>query len=194
MTEQSRLHRATTSRARPSQPVRTFKATQTGTATVGVVAVDAGSNGGVGTGVLGAAGAGTDTRRTVTGVTARGAALRGVGAAGAHPPALQPDGYGTAVHLDNQGTTAAARGDYDEADELLSRAFTLKAQVLGADHPDVAITGTHLAMVARCRGQRERALALYREALAVFEHHGGTTDELVLLCKGNIALLERSVI
>lgn len=159
---------------------------------MGDVVADAGSNGGVGTGVLGAAGAGTDTGGTGAG-GATGAVLRRVGAAGAHPPSLQPDGYGTAVRLDNQGTTAAARGDYEEADSLLSRAFDLKAEVLGADHPDVAITGTHLAMVARCLGQRDRALALYRQALAVFEHHAGATDERVLLCRGNIALLERSV-
>ena len=59
------------------------------------------------------------------------------------------------------------RMNLEEAEPLLVRALTIKEQLLGADHPDVALSASNLGQLYVAQGQPVKAEPLYRRALSI---------------------------
>ena len=86
-----------------------------------------------------------------------------------------------------------AQGRTDEAERLYRRAVALKEKLLGADHPDVAMTLNNLAVLLKKREKYEEAAALYGRALAIFEAALGPDHPKVVTCRKNHAGLARKM-
>ena len=82
-----------------------------------------------------------------------------------------PDHPDLARALHVLGTVLVERGltgSEGEAESLLRRALALRAEVLGARHPETAATREALARLHRARGELEPARRLYGEAIASY--------------------------
>ncbi len=71
--------------------------------------------------------------------------------------------------LDHAGWYLWERGIFEQAEQLLQRALTMREQTLGPEDPDTAATLNHLANVARELGHFEQAEQFYQRALAIQE-------------------------
>ena len=80
-------------------------------------------------------------------------------------------------------------GRYLEADPLFQRALSMREQVLGPDHPDVARTLHDLANLYRAQGKYLEADLLYRRALSIREQVLGPDHPLVAATLANLAIL-----
>ena len=78
-----------------------------------------------------------------------------------------------------------ARGDVHEAEQLYRRTLVLKENLLGADHPDVAVTVNNLAVLYKNQGRYAEAERLYRRALTIFERSLGANHPKVFVCREN---------
>ena len=65
------------------------------------------------------------------------------------------------------GQVYSGLGLYGDANDLLNEALTIREDVLGVDHPDVALSRSYLAGVLTLRAEYETAEPLYRDALEV---------------------------
>ncbi|EFH89900.1 helix-turn-helix transcriptional regulator [Ktedonobacter racemifer] len=66
------------------------------------------------------------------------------------------------------------RGQYGEAEPLYQRAFHIREQVLGPDHPQVATSLNNLAVLYWREGKYGEAEPLYRRALSILEQVPGS--------------------
>jgi tetratricopeptide (TPR) repeat protein len=69
------------------------------------------------------------------------------------------------------------------------RALTIQEQLLGSDHPDVALTCNNLAVLYRAQGRYGDAAAFYQRTLAIFAQVHGPTHPSVVACRENYAQL-----
>lgn len=95
------------------------------------------------------------------------------------------EGVGLAITLQNLGITARQRKDYAKAEEYYLRALAFRREVLGADHPDIALNLNNLATLYRATGNLQRSLDTHLQALAILEKNSGPYDTVTAL--GNIA-------
>jgi tetratricopeptide (TPR) repeat protein len=61
------------------------------------------------------------------------------------------------------------QGREEQAASYLQRALTIREQVLGTEHPDVAETLRHLGELCEKQSQPEQARAFYQRALVIYE-------------------------
>src|SRR5207253_4044179 len=59
---------------------------------------------------------------------------------------------------------------YPEAEPLYQRALAIRERVLGAEHPNTAMSLNGLANLYANQGKNEQAEPFYRRALAIYEH------------------------
>ncbi len=85
------------------------------------------------------------------------------------------------------GATLLRAGDYAEAKARYQDALTLREQVLGPDHPDVAIALGGLANVERTLGHYDEAKALHERALVIAEAALGPQHPEVAAILNNLA-------
>jgi nephrocystin-3 len=91
-----------------------------------------------------------------------------------------------AEYLNNLGAINKARGDYERAIDLLTRAHELNERHFGIAHPDVARNLVNIALTERARNRLGPAEEHARRGLEVFEsilghHHPSTVNaELIL--------------
>jgi len=82
----------------------------------------------------------------------------------------QQDGLAEAATLFMQaGAYLLARGQYEQAEELYTRALAIREQVLEPEHADLASSLDRLASVYRRRGKYEQAVPLFQRAIAIGE-------------------------
>jgi tetratricopeptide (TPR) repeat protein len=74
------------------------------------------------------------------------------------------------------------------AERTYLRALAIKEKLLGADHPDVAMTLNNLAVVHKAQRQYARAEPLYKRALSIFERALGPRHPTVAICLGSHAI------
>ena len=116
-------------------------------------------------------------------------------------------------HLRSDGPAIAVRGldkSYDDNHVLDNLTFefergkvyvvmgpsgcgksTLLRQMIGAEHPDVAVTANNLAVFFKSQKKYEAAEQLYRYALDNFEKELGPKHPKVVVCRENYAKLLR---
>jgi hypothetical protein len=75
--------------------------------------------------------------------------------------------------LHNLGRSLQGQSKLDEAETLLNLALTLREQVLGSDHPDVAESLRWVAELRLTRGDRASAEPMLRRALGIIERSLG---------------------
>jgi tetratricopeptide (TPR) repeat protein len=71
--------------------------------------------------------------------------------------------------LDNLGMMHRFRKNFVESEKFLRKAYALRLDLLGPEHPLVVVTGVKLAGTLRDSGRYEDAERLYSEALAIYE-------------------------
>ncbi|MGE3886036.1 MAG: tetratricopeptide repeat protein [Vicinamibacterales bacterium] len=71
--------------------------------------------------------------------------------------------------LDLMGRVYQSLGKYDEAQPLLERSLEVRRDALGAEHPSVAETLSHIGELSSLRGRYDEAEAQLRDALARHE-------------------------
>jgi tetratricopeptide (TPR) repeat protein len=89
------------------------------------------------------------------------------------------------------GTALYLLGDYADAQFLDERALALYEQVVGPDHPDIALSLNNLAMLYRAQGRYGAAEPLLQRALALVERVEGPNHPHVAVSLNNLALLYR---
>jgi serine/threonine-protein kinase len=94
-----------------------------------------------------------------------------------------------ATLLDTIGKVYIRLGLYDKALPLLREALTIRRQVLGSRHPDLAETLTNLAVVLFRKGDYAASEALHREALAVRRAAFGDEHPLVAHSVSGLAIV-----
>jgi len=91
--------------------------------------------------------------------------------------------------LHNLGGLAHSRGDAAGGIPLAERGAALRAEGLGADHPDVARDLNALGALYHLAGRTGDAAQAYRRALAVFEDRYGPDHFEVAMTCANLAVL-----
>jgi tetratricopeptide (TPR) repeat protein len=91
-----------------------------------------------------------------------------------------------AVTLNDLGAQYHRRGLSELAEAHLERAATLKRQVLGDQHHELAVTLHNLAFIYRSRRDFARAAPLYGEALSIFEKSLGPDHPRVIASRANV--------
>jgi tetratricopeptide (TPR) repeat protein len=86
-----------------------------------------------------------------------------------------------------------AEGKKKEAEQLYRRALSIKEKILGADHPDVAMTLNNLAVFYKSCKRYDRAESLYKRSISIFEKALGPTHPKVLISLENYAQLLRKM-
>ncbi len=82
-----------------------------------------------------------------------------------------------AASLNNLAVLYDNQGRYAEAEPLYERALAIQEEVLGAEHPDVAVSLNNLAALYYAQGRYAEAEPLYERALGVGEKVFGLIDE-----------------
>jgi tetratricopeptide (TPR) repeat protein len=72
-----------------------------------------------------------------------------------------------AARLYRQALRSVIVAQGPEHPSVYRRALVLKEKLLGANHPDVALTLNNLAVLCKQEGRYDKAAALYQRALAV---------------------------
>ncbi|CAN0388434.1 unnamed protein product, partial [Ascophyllum nodosum] len=83
----------------------------------------------------------------------------------------------------------ANQGKYDDAEPLYKRALTIKEEVLGPRHPDVASRLNNLASLLKSQGKYDDAEPLYKRALTIREEVLGPRHPDVASSLNNLATL-----
>jgi Flp pilus assembly protein TadD len=91
------------------------------------------------------------------------------------------------VILNGLGALRARRGQFEEAEVLLTRAVELKRATLGHHHADVAVTLNNLGLVYKHRGDFARARETYRVAVEIFDECLGAEHPKTIACQMNHA-------
>jgi tetratricopeptide (TPR) repeat protein len=97
------------------------------------------------------------------------------------------------VALNNLGAQYLERGRTTDALELLSRADAIKRDLLGARHPDRAVTLNNLAEARKRAGDAAAARAVYRTAVEILEAAFGADHPKTVACRRNLSNLENSL-
>ncbi|MEM6990135.1 MAG: serine/threonine-protein kinase [Myxococcota bacterium] len=84
-----------------------------------------------------------------------------------------------ALFLNNRGAMTLAAGRPELARKDHEEALALRRAALGPDHPDVAVSLTHLGNVSRDLGQGAEALEFYRRALSIRQRVFGDGHPMV---------------
>ena len=100
-----------------------------------------------------------------------------------------PDPLLEAGLLHNLGGLAHSRGDAATGIPLAERGAALRADVLGADHPDVARDLNALGALYHLAGRYDDAARAYDRALMVFEDSYGPDHFEVAMTCANLAVL-----
>jgi len=100
-----------------------------------------------------------------------------------------PDPLIQAALLHNLGGLAHSRGDVTGGIPLAEKGLALRAERLGADHPDVARDLNALGALYHLAGRSGDAAQAYRRALAVFEDSYGPNHFEVAMTCANLAVL-----
>jgi tetratricopeptide (TPR) repeat protein len=100
-----------------------------------------------------------------------------------------PDPLTLAVLLHNLGGLAHGRGDAATGIPLAERGAALRAEAMGAVHPDVARDWNALGALYHLAGRFTDAGQACRRALAVFEDHYGPDHLEVAMTCANLAVL-----
>ncbi len=100
-----------------------------------------------------------------------------------------PDPLVQAALLHNLGGLAHARGDAATGIPLAERGARLRAETLGAGHPQVAADWNALGALYHLAGRFDDAARVYRRALAVFEDFYGPGHFEVAMTCANLAVL-----
>jgi len=74
-----------------------------------------------------------------------------------------------AERLNAQVVQLLDSGPYDKAIPLAERALAIREKALGVNHPDVAQSLNHLALLYQAKGEYERAEPMFKRALAINE-------------------------
>jgi tetratricopeptide (TPR) repeat protein len=90
-----------------------------------------------------------------------------------------------------------ALGRDADAQPLFERCLSIRAQTLSADHVEVGLVLTHLALLRGRRIQDRQSESseveeLYRRALAVWDQHPGVEQLTACMCRHNLAFLYHS--
>ncbi|BAY65055.1 peptidase-like protein [Calothrix brevissima NIES-22] len=111
----------------------------------------------------------------------------------AQPPlsAQQSAELAEAERLNQQVEQLYQQGKYSEAIPLAERALTIREQVLGKEHPDVATSLNNLAELYREQGNYAKAEPLYLRSLAIREQMLGKEHPDVATSLNNLAELYR---
>jgi CHAT domain-containing protein/Tfp pilus assembly protein PilF len=107
------------------------------------------------------------------------------------PPApnLGSDKLVEAKQLNQQVLNLIEQGKYDEAIPLAQRSLTIRENILGTDHPDVATSLNNLAALYSKQGKYAQAEPLYQRSLAIKEKALGTDHPSVATSLNNLAVL-----
>ncbi len=89
--------------------------------------------------------------------------------------------------LQKLGEYLHQRGQYTEAVPLIAQALTIRQQVLGAEHLDIAESLNELAELYRKQGKYAEAEPLYQRALTIREHILGSEHPDVATSLNNLA-------
>jgi tetratricopeptide (TPR) repeat protein len=102
-------------------------------------------------------------------------------------PLLEADFY---LHY---GSLALARGDNENAGEYHRRALEIREALLGADHPEVAISLTNVSNALRAQGQHQQSEQMARKALVIFQAQLGAGHPYTAASHNNLgnSLLEQ---
>lgn len=85
--------------------------------------------------------------------------------------------------------TLSECGRYTEAEPLLQQALRIREQLLGSEHPDVALSLCWLATLSRERGNYIEAEPLFQQALGILSKHRAPGHSDIALVLNNLALL-----
>src|SRR5437588_2794364 len=91
------------------------------------------------------------------------------------------------LHL--TGRYLRQRGRFDEVRPFLSQSFTMREQLLGAEHADTAASLSDLAELFQVQGKYEEAESLYRLALAIRQKVLGTEHLATAVSMNDLAVL-----
>lgn len=98
-----------------------------------------------------------------------------------------PSGLSAAKSLNNLAETYRAQRRYAEAEGIYRHALAVKEQVLGARHPEVAISLSNLAGLRYVLGDFAGAEHLFKRALAILEATLGANHLEAAKVLGNLA-------
>ncbi len=87
------------------------------------------------------------------------------------------------------GVTYLRLGHYDKAKDMLRSALKVARKTYTADHPELAVPLTSLAVLLHERGKFDEAESLYREALDIRQKHFGRKDPDVASILSNLGIL-----
>lgn len=69
----------------------------------------------------------------------------------------------------------------------MREALSVKEKILGADHPDTALTMNNLGVIVQKQGRSQEARALFELALGHLEARLGTDHPRTRMVRGNLA-------
>ena len=78
------------------------------------------------------------------------------------------DRYAKAHRAEARAVQLYARGQYAEVALLCRETLTIRRDILGEDHPDIATSYSNLAVTLRAQGKYGEAEAMHRRALAIY--------------------------
>lgn len=81
------------------------------------------------------------------------------------------------------------RGQYDDAEQLYKQALSIREEVLGPIHPDLAESLNNLASLYRDEGRYDEMEPLSKRALSIYEQSLGPDHIYVASSLNNLALL-----
>ncbi|MBI2689731.1 MAG: tetratricopeptide repeat protein [Acidobacteria bacterium] len=105
----------------------------------------------------------------------------------------QVQALGLAGTLSNIGEVQRTQRRLQEADATFQRALTIKREILGANHPDVATSLNNLAALRQDLGDSGGAEKLYLEALAIRERQSPADRPALASLLNNLGTLYRKM-
>ena len=90
-----------------------------------------------------------------------------------------------ANYLNTLGRLYYSQGDYEAAEPLLKRSFSIHEEQLGADHPNTATSLNNLAGLYQAQGRYSEAEPLYKRALAIAEVTLGSEHPTTVIFRNN---------
>lgn len=91
-----------------------------------------------------------------------------------------------AAMLDSIGRSYFSLGAYERATPFLERAHTLRQQILGRSHPDVALTANALGSLWEMRGDYTKAEGFFRESVSINRSRLGEKDPVTIDSVANL--------
>jgi serine/threonine-protein kinase len=95
----------------------------------------------------------------------------------------------TLVMMSNLGSVLVDRGNYAEAERVLRETLARRKEMLGANHPQVALSMNRLAHFLVRKGAWKEAESLYRDSLLRYQAAYPPSHPELLATKNNLAVL-----